>query len=136
MRIAMAWLAISAMSSSAFAQDFKSSIDKAVAQQQSAAQHQSAAQRSTQSTSGSTKSSRVLGASLLVGGAICASIGFLKTTSFEKWAPSHTALGVAGLGAVIGGGLILVNSQQPSGDSSSAMVRPGVGFGVAKRVSW
>jgi hypothetical protein len=77
----------------------------------------------------------VVGGALLIGGVMAAAYGFLHTTSFEQWQPAHVAVGVAGLGGVIAGGLILLNGQQRSTRSPSVTVGPH-GVAVSKHFSW
>jgi hypothetical protein len=104
--------------------DIQSAIDKAVQQQ--------ATQAETPHAPSGTY--RLVGGALLVAGAIAASYGFLHTTSFEQWQPSNVVLGSVGLGAVIAGGLVLLNGQQAGRSPSVAIGRRGLA--VSKRVSW
>ena len=125
LRIGTTWMAVLALSTSAFAGDLQKSIDKAVQQQ--------AAQVEPAKTG--PKKSTVVGVSLLVGGLAAACYGFLNPKSFDEWQPSHIGVGVAGLGAIIGGGLVLLNGQDQAPRPSSVKVDPH-GVSVSKRVSW
>jgi hypothetical protein len=125
LRIATTWMAVLALSTSAFAGDLQKSIDKAVQQQ---ATHLETAKTGP-------KTSTVLGVSLLVGGVAAAAFGFLSPKSFDEWQPSHVGVGVAGLGGIIAGGLVLLNGQDQASRSSSVKVGPH-GVAVSKRVSW
>jgi protein-S-isoprenylcysteine O-methyltransferase Ste14 len=124
LRIGLGWLLIAGVGGPAFGGDLQKSIANAAKQQ--AQQVQSAP---------IPRNYKVVGGALVIGGAVAAAFGFLHTTSFEQWQPSHVAVGAAGIGAVIVGGLVLLKGQEQAGAAPSLNVsRRRVS--VSKRLSW
>jgi hypothetical protein len=125
LRIGTVWLMVLGVATSAVAGDLRKSIAKA--EQQPSPQ--------VETPPAPAKGYAVVGGALLIGGVIAAAYGFLHTTSFEQWQPAHVAVGAAGLGGVIAGGLILLNGQERSTRSPSVTVGPH-GVAVSKHFSW
>ena len=126
LRTGLVWLLMAGTSAPAVAGDLQQSIDRAAKQQ---------AQQPEQRPSGSLPTKyKVFGSALVIGGAALAAYGFLHTTSFENWQPSHIAVGAVGIGAVIGGGIVLLSGQERAGAASSRSF--GKAIGVSKRISW
>jgi uncharacterized BrkB/YihY/UPF0761 family membrane protein len=125
LRIGTVWLMVLGAATSAVAGDLQKSIAKAVQQQSP----------QVETPPAPAKGYAVVGGALLIGGVIAAAYGFLHTTSFEQWQPAHVAVGAAGLGGVIAGGLILLNGQQRSTRSPSVTLGPH-GIAVSKHFSW
>lgn len=125
LRIGMVWLVVLGVSASAVAGDLKKSIAKAAEQQAAQVENPPAP----------TKAYAIAGGALVIGGVIAVAYGFLHTKSFEEWQPAHIAVGSVGLGAVIAGGLVLLNGQdQATRSPSLAFGKHGVK--VSKHLSW
>jgi protein-S-isoprenylcysteine O-methyltransferase Ste14 len=125
LRIGVMWLMALGVSGSAVAGDLKKSIARA-AEQQSA---------QVEAPPAPTKGYALVGGALVIGGVVAVAYGFLHTKSFEEWQPAHIAVGSVGLGAVIAGGLVLLNGQDQATRSPSVAFGPH-GVKVSKHLSW
>ena len=124
-RIGLGWLLIAGVSAPALAGDLRQSIANAAKQQA----------QQVESAPPIPANYKLIGGALVIGGAVAAAYGFLHTTSFEQWQPSHIAVGAVGIGAVITGGLVLLNGQERAGAAPSVTFHRRR-IAVSKRLSW
>lgn len=131
LRIVAASLLGVAMSTSAFADDFSSSIAKAVQDQQRIGQNDRTPHR---------KGSLWGGAVLFAGGMTTAIYGFMHDRTAYPVAGEATAsnvkLGLSGLAVASGGGLLLfLGQREPSRRAPSLTFGPGR-MTISKQLSW
>jgi hypothetical protein len=128
MRIAIAWLIITSLSTSAFAGDLRSSVERA-AQEQSPSTDRSI-----------PKGYLWAGSGLFVGGMTVGIYAFLHNRNgsypgLDEAGATNKPLGAAGLGLAFAGGTILFLGQRKAGRSASLTFGPGK-VTLAKQVSW
>ena len=135
LRVVTAWTVITGMAASATAGDLRTSIAKAVHQQEQATRPASAVQQPM------PKIYLWSGAALFAGGMVVAMNGFLNNSNGEFPGPgeansTNVKMGAAGLAAAFGGGLILfLGKQSGGGRMPSVTVSPGR-LSAGARVSW
>ena len=128
MRIAVAWLVIVGMSTSAFAGDLRSSVDRA-------------AQQQAQSSDKPIPKGYVwAGSALFVGGMTIGIYAFLHNRNgsiplFNEAAATNKPLGAAGLGLAFVGGTILFLGERQTRQSPTLTFGPGK-VTVSKQLTW
>ena len=127
-RIVVAWLVIAGMSTSAFAGDLRSSVEKAAHEQ---------AQSSDKPM---PKGYLWAGSALFVGGMTVGIYAFLHNRNgdiprFDEATATNKPLGAAGLGLAFVGGTILFLGERQTRRSPTLTVAPGR-MSVTKQITW
>ncbi len=130
MRIAVAWLVIAGLSTSAFAGDLHESVARAAQQQ---AQQPDSDKRMP-------KGYLWAGSALFVGGMTVGIYAFLHNRNgsiprFNEATATNKPLGAAGLGAAFAGGTLLFLGERQTRKSATVTVDPGR-VAVSKQISW
>ena len=134
LRVVTAWTVITGMAASAAAGDLRTSIAKAVNQQEQATRPASSVPQPM------PKIYLWSGAALFAGGMVVAMNGFLNNSNgefpeFGEAGSTNIAMGVAGLATAVGGGMLLFLGKKRAAHLSSVTVSPGR-LSAAARVSW
>ena len=134
LRVVTAWTVITGMAASATAGDLRTSIAKAVHQQEQATRPASAVQQPM------PKIYLWSGAALFAGGMVVAMNGFQNNSNGEfpelgEAESTNIAMGVTGLATAVGGGMLLFLGKKRAAHLSSVTVSPGR-LSAAARVSW
>ena len=124
LRVVTAWTVITGMAASATAGDLRTSIAKAVHQQEQATRPASAVQQPM------PKIYLWSGAALFAGGMVVAMNGFLNNSNgefpeFGEADSTNIAMGVTGLATAVGGGMLLFLGKKRAAHLSSVTVSPG-----------